>query len=164
MPHAGGRPSSYREEYVDQVFKLALLGANDDEIASIFGVTAQTLYNWDKLHPEFLASRMRGKDEADANVAHRLYKRALGYSHEAVKIMQYEGQPVVVPYIEHYPPDTQAASWWLKNRQSSKWRDKVEHEHSGELVIAPVMFGSKPKTEELPAPFVEHEDPDDGVR
>ena len=29
-------------------------------------------------------------------------------------------------FIEHYPPDTTAAIFWLKNRQPEKWRDKKE--------------------------------------
>lgn len=29
-------------------------------------------------------------------------------------------------YIEHYPPDTTAAIFWLKNRQPEKWRDRKE--------------------------------------
>lgn len=32
-------------------------------------------------------------------------------------------------YIEHYPPDTTAAIFWLKNRQPAKWRDKKEVEN-----------------------------------
>ncbi len=151
----GGRPSSYRAEYVEQVYKLALLGANDDEIASIFSVTAQTLYNWDKLHPEFLASRARGKDLADANVAERLYKRALGYEHDAVKIMQYEGEPVIVPYTEHYPPDTQAASWWLKNRQSAKWKDRheVTGADGGPIEFAAVLMAARERR--IAGPLIE---------
>lgn len=121
-----GRPSLYRDEYVKQVYRLALLGLDDEEIASVFGVVRSTLYDWDAVHPEFYDARARGKIPADAKVAEKLYKRALGYSHDAVKIFQYEGAPVVVPYTEHYPPDTQAASWWLKNRQSDKWRDRQE--------------------------------------
>jgi hypothetical protein len=39
--------------------------------------------------------------------------------------------PVVAKYREHYPPDTAAASLWLRNRRSDKWRDKHEHEHGG---------------------------------
>jgi hypothetical protein len=62
-------------------------------------------------------------------VAKRLYNRACGYSHKAVKIFTPAGasEPVYAPYIEHYPPDTQAASLWLRNRQKAKWRDRVEH-------------------------------------
>ncbi len=36
-----------------------------------------------------------------------------------------------MPTVKHYPPDTQAASLWLRNRQPDKWRDKLTHEHAG---------------------------------
>lgn len=134
----GGRPSKFREEFTDQVYRLALLGLSDIEIAQFFEVPEQTLYRWDKAHPEFREARARGKIPADGKVARAVFKRALGYSHEAVKIMQYEGNPIEVPYIEHYPPDTQAATWWLKNRQPDKWRDRQELTGAGggPLVIA----------------------------
>lgn len=123
-----GRPTLYRDAYVDQVYRLALLGLTDKEIAEFFQVSIQTLYNWDEAHPEFLDARARGKAPADAQVAERLYKRALGYSHPAVKIFMPQGapEPVYADYEEHYPPDTQAATWWLKNRQPKKWKDRSE--------------------------------------
>jgi hypothetical protein len=34
-----------------------------------------------------------------------------------------------VAYTRHYPPDTQACIFWLRNRRSQNWREKVEHEH-----------------------------------
>ena len=114
----------YRETYPNEAYKLALLGLTDEEIAQFFGVHVDTVYEWDKVHPEFSEARARGKEPADANVAERLYKRALGYSHEAVKIFNDQGTPLVVPYTEHYPPDTQAITWWLKNRQGKRWQEK----------------------------------------
>ena len=44
----------------------------------------------------------------------------------AVKIFMPAGAeaPVCASYTEHYPPDTQAASLWLRNRQPAKWRDR----------------------------------------
>lgn len=127
----GGRPSSFKPEYCEQAEKLCKLGATDKEMADFFGVSEQTVNSWKQQHPEFFESLKRGKALADANVAERLYQRAMGYSHEAVKIMQYEGSPVVVPYTEHYPPDTTAAIFWLKNRRPDVWRDKVQNEHTG---------------------------------
>jgi hypothetical protein len=35
---------------------------------------------------------------------------------------------VTVKYTEHYPPDTTALVFWLKNRQRGRWGDKVEPE------------------------------------
>lgn len=129
-----GRPTDYREDHPDKAYKLCLLGATDAEMADIFGISQQTLYDWKTAHPEFVEAIARGKAAADANVAERLYQRAMGYSHEAVKIFPgsaESGGPIYAPYTEHYPPDTQAASLWLRNRQSAKWRDKREHEHTG---------------------------------
>lgn len=131
------RPTEYKDEYCEQVEKLCKLGATDVEIADFFEVDERTITNWKTEHPEFFLSIKKGKTLADANVADRLYQRAMGYTHDAVKIFPTGGEkedaegnkekgPLVVPYKEHYPPDTAAAIFWLKNRQRKKWRDKVE--------------------------------------
>lgn len=96
-------------------------------MANFFEVAESTINNWKGEHPEFLESIKRGKDKADGEVASSLFKRALGYEHEAVKIMQYEGAPVIVPYTEKYPPDTAAMIFWLKNRKKAQWRERIEH-------------------------------------
>src|SRR5690606_34642920 len=117
-----------------------LLGATDADLAAFFHVSVATLNNWKKNHPDFLDALKRGKDEADARVAESLYRRAIGYEHEAVKIVAdaKTGTEHIVPYIERYPPDTTAAICWLKNRQRDKWRDKQDVEHSGR-VEGPVL-------------------------
>jgi hypothetical protein len=33
-------------------------------------------------------------------------------------------EPVYAEYIEHYPPETNAAALWLSNRQRSRWKLK----------------------------------------
>lgn len=128
-----GRPSKYKEEYAEQARKLCLLGATDAELSDFFGVCEKTLNNWKVEHEVFLQSIQRGKILADAEVAEKLYHRALGYSHRAEKIMVVDKRVVRAEYTEHYPPDTPAASLWLRNRQSAKWRDKQEIEHGGEI-------------------------------
>lgn len=146
-----GRPSDYREPYAEQAYKLCLLGSTDAEMADFFGVNELTINRWKSAHPEFCKSITRGKTEADANVAERMYQRAMGYSHDAVKIFMPAGakKPVYAPYTEHYPPDTQAASLWLRNRQSGKWRDKTEHELTGKggtplVPVLNVVIGNQP--------------------
>lgn len=145
-----GRPSSYRPEYAELAYKFALLGITDERLAEFFDIVPQTLYNWKEAHPEFLEALTRGKEEADANVAKSFYHRALGYSHEAVKIFNNDGQPMVVPYTEHYPPDTGACLSWLKNRQPKLWRDRIEHTGAdgGPITLeAMLIAGEKPKDE-----------------
>jgi len=133
-----GRPTDYRDDYVDQAYKLCLLGATDAQMADIFGVSEQTLNTWKKAHPEFLESITRGKVLADAEIAHSLYHRAKGYSHPEDKIFNDEGSAMIVPTVKHYPPDTQAASLWLRNRRPADWRDKIETVHSGAIEISKV--------------------------
>lgn len=137
-----GRPTLYKPEYDAIAEKMALLGATDAQLADALGVSEMTLNNWKLAHPNFVESLKRGKDEADAKVARSLYERALGYSHPSEKVVTValgnnQGSEVVrVPIVEHYPPDTTAAIFWLKNRQKAQWRDKQEIEHSGNLTVA----------------------------
>jgi hypothetical protein len=122
-----GRKSEYRIEYADQALKLCLLGATDKELSEFLSVSEQTLNKWKKDYPEFLESLKKGKNIADANVASRLYNRAIGYNCKATKFATSNGKITdSKEFIEHYPPDTTAAIFWLKNRQPEKWRDKKE--------------------------------------
>lgn len=104
-------------------------------MADFFGVSESTINNWKQEHPEFLESLKRGKLEADATVADSLFRRANGWEHDAVKIVAdaKTGDSLLVPYVEHYPGDTTAQIFWLKNRRPDLWRDKQNIEHSGEL-------------------------------
>lgn len=130
--HPGGRPSKYKPEYAEQARKACLLwGGTDEELARFFDVDVATIYRWKNEHDEFCEAVKQGKAMADANVAQRLFERAMGYSHDEDKIFQYEGEPVVVPTVKHYPPDTTAAIFWLKNRQPERWREKTEQTLAG---------------------------------
>jgi len=125
-----GRPTDYREEYAEQARKLCLLGATDKELADFFHVEEKTINNWKAAHPGFLQSIVRGKDLADAEVAASLYKRATGMTVKETRMSgggDDEG-PAAVETIKEIPPDTQAASLWLRNRQAAKWRDKTEQD------------------------------------
>lgn len=129
--HAVGRPSAFSPKYSEQARKLCLLGFTDREIANFFGVSEQTVNAWKHAYPEFLESLKAGKSCADAEVSAKLYERALGYSHKAVKIFLTNNGTVEHEYVEHYPPDITAAIFWLKNRDPGRWRDKQLLEHTG---------------------------------
>lgn len=141
------RPSKFKPEFVEQAQKLCLLGATDRELADFFGVVESTLNLWKLQHPEFSESLKVGKEVADKRVEEALYHRARGYSHNAVKIlMTKDGDVYREEYIEHYPPDTVACIFWLKNRNPEAWRDKTDVEHSGNLsvnIVDPTRRGNQ---------------------
>lgn len=136
-----GRPTKYDPKYCEMAHALATQGATDVEIADALDVHVATYYRWRAEHVELREATVAGKEAADDRVEASLYHRAVGYSHEAVKIFPGGDRPTIVPYREHYPPDTQAASLWLRNRRPEKWRDKQDVEHTGKdgAPLVPVL-------------------------
>jgi len=134
-----GRPTKYKAEFAEQAFKLCLLGADDARLADFFEVDVRTIDRWKLDHVEFCRALKEGKGHADARVADSLYNRALGYSHPEVKVFMHEGQPIEHEVIKHYPPDTTACIFWLKNRQKDDWRDKTEIAGKVEMTLAEAM-------------------------
>lgn len=123
--HAGGRPTKYKPEYVDQVFKLCLLGLTAKQMADVFDVNEDTFFRWRLEHPEFSEAIRNGGEPANANVAASLYKRANGYSYVAEKLLVVDKSVVREQVIEHVPPDVRAQQHWLRNKKVN-WIDKLQ--------------------------------------
>lgn len=138
----GARPSLFKPEYVEWVEKFAMLGATDKDLASVFEVSLSTIEAWKRNKVEFLNALKRGKAQADAEVATKLFHRATGYEHpeddiRTVSMGDGAGSEIVItPTVKHYPPDTTAAIFWLKNRRPDLWRDKVHQEISVDQTLA----------------------------
>lgn len=96
----------------------------DKQIADFFGVSEVTINAWKKKYPTFLKSLKRGKLHADAMVAEALFRRACGYTHPETRVFCYKGDIITHDTFKHYPPDTGACIFWLKNRAG--WRDKQD--------------------------------------
>lgn len=129
------RPSKYKPEFSTQAAKLCALGATDSQLADFFEVAVSTISLWKVEHPEFSEALKLAKDEADAKVEQSLYRRAMGYEHDETDIRVVDKEIVQTPIRKHYPPDTTACIFWLKNRKAAQWRDKVEQIVSGELTV-----------------------------
>ena len=124
-----GRETTYREELNELARKYALLGLTEEEMADVFNISVPTLIDWKRRYPLFVEAINRGGINADAKVAERTYHRALGVRVPATKIFQHDGQIITHDYVEHYPPDTNAARLWLTNRQRARWKNREEVEH-----------------------------------
>lgn len=111
-------------------------GATDAELAEILEVNTSTIWRWQIEHEEFCNALRAGKEMADQRVERCLYQRAVGYSFNSQKIMQDKGKPVIVPYVEHVPPDVGAQKLWLTNRKSNDWAEKSEVKHDASEAFA----------------------------
>jgi len=128
---AVGRPTKYKAEYCEQVKKLALLGATDNQVADFLNVDVATINRWKLSHPTFCEALKVGKEELDNQVVKSLFNRAMGYSHAEEKVFCSNGEIMTHETTKHYPPDATSMIFWLKNRQKADWRDKQDIEHSG---------------------------------
>lgn len=131
----GGRPSKYNPEFNIQAYRLALLGATDGEMSEFFDISESTLNLWKLEHQKFSESIQEGKVKADSQVAQKLYDRAMGaeWTEEQAFKVKNQSAPgvftedvITVPVRKAAPPDTQAISLWLRNRNPNRWKDKTE--------------------------------------
>lgn len=139
--------------------KLTLLtgwarqGLTDEQIANNMGISVASLYNYKNAHLEILEALKKGKEVVDFEVENALLKRALGYSYEEKTFEDGVLKKVVVKEVQ---PDTTAQIFWLKNRMSAHWRDKVEvnnsnnEEINNQLINIANLLNNprKPRTEE----------------
>jgi hypothetical protein len=116
----------YRYEYAEEARKLALMRLSDEELAQHFEVSPETFRDWLATEPDLAKAVRYGRKLGDADVLDAFHQNAIGYSHEAVKV------------LKHYPPNTAAGKFWLCNRLPEQWRMKVEIE-------------AKPKAEDVGA-------------
>lgn len=119
-------PSKFKAAFVEQARKLAEMGHTDAEIAEFFGVNIRNFHVWKSKHVELSTALKVGKDVADERVKRALFQNAVGYTS---------------PDGQHFPPNTTACIFWLKNRRPDEWREKFEHDHG--------LTASREKLQEL---------------
>lgn len=156
-----GRPTEFREEYVEQAQRLAEIGWTDIEMADFFGVSDRTFYRWQNAHEHFRQAIKLGKDAPDDRMEYSLYHRGKGfewYEEQAIKLkdVKYEGgkkvseteRIEVVKIKRQAPPDSTAAIFWLKNRRG--WKDKSEIDHGVTDTLAALMAQIDGRTPRIP--------------
>ena len=138
----GGRPKTTVKQRVEMITfdyekikKLAEFGFIDTQLAELLGVNESTITRWKQASPELMHALKEGKEISDARVVRSLYERATGYEHQEMHISNYQGVITETKIIKHYPPDSTAMIFWLKNRQPDKWRDKQEIDFTKPLQV-----------------------------
>ena len=107
-----GRPTSYRVEYCVRLIELMAEGRSLDGCAALLGVHPDSLYEWQRVHPEFSVAVRAGRAAATAFWETRLLDVAQGGAGNA-----------------------QAIQWALRNRSraASGW----DHAHAKLEVSGP---------------------------
>jgi hypothetical protein len=62
--HAGGRPTLYRREMCDRLVEAMAKGLTAEAAAARIGISARSLFYWQKEHPEFLQAIQEGRQRS----------------------------------------------------------------------------------------------------
>lgn len=132
------KPNKYDPNLYDTlVWSLAVKGFTNEEIAETIGISERTFLRWRKNYKSFNDRFIEGRSTATAKVEEALFKRATGYTvteEETTIKFDNDGNrlPVNVKSKKrHIAPDTSSMIFWLKNRDSANWKDRVEVEETG---------------------------------
>lgn len=105
-------------------------GLTDEQIFKNLGISRDTFYKYKEKYTDFSDALKKGKEVADIEVENALFKRAIGYRYkEKIKeVKEIDGKKTVfIKEVEkEMPGDVGAQIFWLKNRKSSKWKDKQD--------------------------------------
>ena len=117
-----GRPTKRTPKITAAAAKLAAQGKSKREISEALNINRTTLRNWCLSDAEFLTALKEGEKKANDLVEASVFHRACGYSCPEVKIFVHDGEVIEVDTIKHYPPDMDAAKFWLTNRDPARWK------------------------------------------
>ena len=105
-------------------------GLTDEQIFKNLGISRDTFYKYKEKYSDFSDALKKGKEVADIEVENALFKRAIGYRYkEKIKeVKEIDGKKTTyVKEVEkEMSGDVAAQIFWLKNRKSSKWKDKQD--------------------------------------
>lgn len=103
----------------------AVEGLSEKQIAHNLGIAYSTFIEYKAKYAALSAVLSESKEVADIEVENALYKRARGFSYAETKtVTNPDGSIVITEIVKQVPPDTTAATFWLKNRKPKDWRDK----------------------------------------
>lgn len=107
-----------------------MLGMDFDEAAQkVFNIPANVLKQWMLENPSFAQAIKDGADLADMMVVESLHKIAVGYDKEEEVALP----TGTVTIMRHHEPNINAIKYWLNNKQSEKWKNKIDQNLSGEV-------------------------------
>lgn len=105
-------------------------GLTNEQIMKNLGIGRDSFYRYKDKYSEFSDALKKGKEVADIEVENALFKRAIGYKYKEVikEVKEIDGKKstYVKEVIKEMPGDVGAQIFWLKNRKSSKWKDKQD--------------------------------------
>jgi len=127
-----GQPSKYKPEYCEMLLKHMGQGLSYQSFAAIVDVDADTLYNWEKLHPEFSDTKKRAFSKCLLRWEQIGLTGTLGINTKDNKLGAFN-----------------STAWIFNMKNRFNWRDKHEHVgRDGEQLSVTALFAIESDNEE----------------
>lgn len=155
---AVGCPSKYLPEYCDKLLEHCRKGKTYRSFAGDIGVHWDTLYEWERVYPEFSDARKRG-----LALLH-LYYESMGQALATGQLrrvaseepilgpngsVMYDMQGKIVVRTTYESSRSSTAAWIFLTKNICGWSDKRDVTHSGSPDGAPIRVQSQSQEERM---------------
>ena len=133
-----GRPSKFKEEFLEQAEEMAMLGLPDKDIALILGVKPLEITRWKVSHPAFDSAIVRGRAIGHKSMTKAMFDCGCGYEREEdiVSVDKKTGKIYRETVTKYYPPNPICQHYYLGNRHKESWASIQKIEASVENIPA----------------------------
>lgn len=107
-------------------------GWTERSVCAELEICPNTWRKWKKKHADFLELIQAARKQLTVNVENALYKRAVGYDYEEVRVEKMKDQIKTVKTKKHMPADPSSMFFWLNNRTPENWSDRKQIEIAAE--------------------------------
>lgn len=111
-----GRPTSYKKEYCELLIEHMSKGLSYEAFAGSIGVSKQTIYDWEKVNPEFLDAKYIGTEKS------RIFWESLGINH-ILNVSESFGKDAGSKSVSLNAP-----VWVFNMKNRFGWKDKQPEE------------------------------------
>lgn len=112
----GGRPTKYKPEYCEMLIKHGQDGLSYESFAGVIDVNVDTLYEWEKVYPEFSEAKNNFRAKS------LLFWDKVGIE-GLWEVSQYDDDGNLI-----YKKKLNTTNWIFQMKNRHNWRDKTEVE------------------------------------
>lgn len=124
---AGGRPSAYKPEYSQEVYKLVSVGCLDSQLAQLFDVHTRTISRWMEQYSEFCQSVQEARKFSAEMIESTAFTKCLPYTEivtRTERINPESGEKEIIIKTERLGDTAMQIMFMKKN--DPKWRNQLE--------------------------------------
>ena len=119
-----GRPTAYRPEFCELAHNYCLLGATNPELAEFLDVGRAPSTTGSRATPRSPRRCTRAGSWPMRGWRAASTSARSATSSKVERTVLHDGQERTLTNVVHYPPDTRACIFWLRNRRRATWSEK----------------------------------------